>query len=398
MKRFFIPALCLICSFLNAQEKTGTRTFINRDNLTRYYKAAVNANFLTKENGEYTFSASWFGIRKIFGTDSLTIDTLYLSERNRKHRNLNIELKFIPGESSFLESFEPELSYALINNRDATERNREEYQSVDDFGQLMNRVLLNTVTEYQRQSEALANPSQREERQKILQEFQRKWNEEEVKLQDMDSVLREIFEKEMKAQKKGQLSDLATLLTDFPEEEVINHGIYDELWAEAKDRISRKGLLKVSLGSKFESNGLNGGSIGLSYLKGLNPNQTESSPLDIEAKTSFNLERDSISEGSSELNRSRFVFEGNLNKVLLKRRKGEGEESVMELKAGVDYTRITEGVYVGEEAEAFNFKAVLSIRLTKDLYIPLTVKYDPEDSNVLGFLKIEYNIGDTDEE
>jgi hypothetical protein len=394
MRKFFLP--CLLCMFsaAGAQETTGTRTFINRENLTRYYKAAVNANFLSSENGEYAFSASWFGVRRIFN-NTLDIDGQYLTPGNRMSRNLNIDLTFVPGEQTVVKRFEPSLSYAFINNRDATEKNKTDYRKVDDFGKAMSRVSLNTVRAYQAETAKITDRIQQEKRNRIEEDFKKQWNEGEVTLKEMDPELREIFRMESKKIK----DDFSDLLNGFPDDEPINIGIYDRLWEEAKDRISRRALARVEFTSAFENHQAGSLSATITYLKGLNAKNVSATPWDFEGTASFFSERDTLPvETSKGMNRVKLALGANINKVLIRRKNEseEGEESILELKGGVDYMQITRGLYENEKEKIFNFTAVLTVRLTKDLYIPFTLKYDPEEANFVGIFKIEYNIGDTD--
>jgi hypothetical protein len=350
MTRILFGVVCyqLLCIHTPgaAQEATGTRTFISRDNLTRYYKAAVNANFLSDENGEYKFSASWFGLQRIFN-DKLNIDTLYLSNANRKKRNVNIDLKLVPGEKSWVKSFSPSVSYAFVNNRDATERNKEDYKEVDDFGAEMTRALERTITQYQQETNSLADENEKRRRNEIEKKFKTQWNTDTVTISDMDPGIRKIFEEKIRSLKEKYKDIL---------DGAVNLGVYDRLWAEAKDRISRRGLAKALVGSKFENQGIGQFSTSITYLRGLNRKAVSASPWDLETKASFVMERDTASmEESTDLERSKLLFEGGINKVLWRRgeKKGKGEESILEMKIGADFSHITSGLNEEEKENIF---------------------------------------------
>ncbi|WP_281635842.1 hypothetical protein [Flavobacterium marginilacus] len=67
--------------------------------------------------------------------------------------------------------------------------------------------------------------------------------------------------------------------------------------------------------------------------------------------------------------------------------------SCFEIKALGEYTKIYKNVLPDEDDETITANLEFRIRLAKDLWIPITVKYDTERSNFLGFLNITYNFG-----
>ncbi|URC11738.1 hypothetical protein [Flavobacterium sp. B183] len=80
-----------------------------------------------------------------------------------------------------------------------------------------------------------------------------------------------------------------------------------------------------------------------------------------------------------------------LNFVLL--RKHPEKISCFEIKALGEYNKIFKNVLPDEDHETITANVELRIRLAKDFWIPITVKYDVENSNVLGFLNVTYNFG-----
>ncbi|MFN3968207.1 hypothetical protein [Flavobacterium sp.] len=73
--------------------------------------------------------------------------------------------------------------------------------------------------------------------------------------------------------------------------------------------------------------------------------------------------------------------------------KGKEEKSYFEIKAYAEYNKILKNVLPEEDEENFSANADFRFRLTDNLWIPLTVKYDLENSNFLGFLNVTYNFG-----
>jgi hypothetical protein len=64
-----------------------------------------------------------------------------------------------------------------------------------------------------------------------------------------------------------------------------------------------------------------------------------------------------------------------------------------ELKISGEYNRVLQGGYEGEKRDSLTFNGTLRLRLMKDLWLPLEIKYDPASGNVLGFLSVRLNFG-----
>lgn len=108
--------------------------------------------------------------------------------------------------------------------------------------------------------------------------------------------------------------------------------------------------------------------------------------LDIRAKFNY---ADTLDIPDSQ----RSIFNGKIG-YNLKVIKGKEDKSYFEIKAYGEYNKILKNVLADEEEEQITANADFRIRLSDDLWIPLTIKYDPENSNFLGFLNVTYNFGD----
>jgi hypothetical protein len=67
-------------------------------------------------------------------------------------------------------------------------------------------------------------------------------------------------------------------------------------------------------------------------------------------------------------------------------------KSLVEFKPYFAFKRVARCTYPGEKANQFTANAEVRIRLTDKLWIPLTLKYDLEDNNFLGFLNVSLNM------
>lgn len=126
-------------------------------------------------------------------------------------------------------------------------------------------------------------------------------------------------------------------------------------------------------------------SIGTVFLKGI-PKSNEKSSEEIDIRGTFTYADTTL------VKRTAFNGKAGLNFIIL-RNKLENT-SCFEIKVLGEYAKIFKNVLPDEEEETITANAEFRIRLAKDFWIPITVKYDTEKSNFLGFLNVTYNFGD----
>ncbi len=69
-------------------------------------------------------------------------------------------------------------------------------------------------------------------------------------------------------------------------------------------------------------------------------------------------------------------------------------KSVFELKFYGEYNKIFRNALPDEEENNILADADIRLRITDELWLPFTIKYDTKNSNFLGFLNVTYNFGD----
>ncbi|KUJ62120.1 hypothetical protein AR687_08835 [Flavobacteriaceae bacterium CRH] len=122
-------------------------------------------------------------------------------------------------------------------------------------------------------------------------------------------------------------------------------------------------------------------SIGTVFLKGI-PNTNEE--IDIRGKFTY--------ADTTLVKRSAFNGKVGLNMIILRNK--QENISCFEIKVLGEYNKIFKNLLPDEEDETISANAEFRIRLAKDFWIPITIKYDTEKSNFLGFLNVTYNFGD----
>lgn len=74
--------------------------------------------------------------------------------------------------------------------------------------------------------------------------------------------------------------------------------------------------------------------------------------------------------------------------------KNKEHASFFETKLALEYNAVLKNPMLNEKKNTFFGNAEFRIRMAKDLWFPILVKYDIEHANFLGFLNVTYNFGD----
>ena len=71
---------------------------------------------------------------------------------------------------------------------------------------------------------------------------------------------------------------------------------------------------------------------------------------------------------------------------------GNAHKSIIEFKPYLEYQSILSTTINNEKKDLFTANADLRIRITDNLWIPFTLKYDVKKGNFLGFLNVALNM------
>jgi hypothetical protein len=107
----------------------------------------------------------------------------------------------------------------------------------------------------------------------------------------------------------------------------------------------------------------------------------------------FNLKMydvDSLVTGSTDY-RNVFTVEPGLNFVL---KGATDKKSFFEFKLSGSYYNITTSLNAGEKRDSSTINGVLRLRVYNDIWLPITIKYDPTNKNLFGFLNLTANFSD----
>lgn len=150
------------------------------------------------------------------------------------------------------------------------------------------------------------------------------------------------------------------------------------------DEIKLQPLLSIGFRNTIQKNSklFDEYKFNLIYLHGL---KSTKNMLELDLRSEFNV-KDSLGI-EQHIKRKEWNSQIGLNIQLLKQK----EVSIIEFKPNFEYKRIFSGLRDDEKNNQFLANADLRVRVLKNLWIPLILKYDIENGKFFGFLNISFN-------
>lgn len=149
------------------------------------------------------------------------------------------------------------------------------------------------------------------------------------------------------------------------------------------DKVDSKALWTIATDGSANTDGkFSKCSVSSVYLKGIYNSSDQ-----IDNRGTFTYDDNTL------VNMPRTTFNGKAGLNFVLARSTIENSSYFEFKALGEYNKIYKNVLPDEDDETITANAEFRIRFAKDFWIPITVKYDIENSNLLGFLNLTYNFG-----
>jgi len=179
------------------------------------------------------------------------------------------------------------------------------------------------------------------------------------------------------------------LLTDFPKNLLNKNKDKLKSLAEKVDAVNQqteaeyKELEKKSLwtiafnGTHDKATKLNSASVNSVFLNG------QKHEIDIRASLSYG---DTLT--TVKVSQVKFKSTAGFNFKLF----SDPKTTWLEFKPHLEYNGVFENRLPDQKTHNFLANAELRLRLTKDIWLPVTLKYDIKDSNFLGFLNVSFNM------
>jgi hypothetical protein len=179
---------------------------------------------------------------------------------------------------------------------------------------------------------------------------------------------------------------------DFPAEfKPFLKKSYDDNIRKANDlfnielaKLRTKPLLTLSVNSTFKNDqqAFHNGQAQLIFLQGI---KTARSSTEIDLRVSANV-RDTLLITTQR--RADFKASGGINFSLIKT---NTQKSILEFKPYFEYFALITTAIGDERKTKFSANADFRLRITDNLWLPLTITYDWNQKNFLGFLNVDFN-------
>ncbi|WP_202702353.1 hypothetical protein [Flavobacterium sp. UGB4466] len=376
MKKYFISLLLLMSVhvvFAQDKEVQKIRKEVG-DSQSGNYKEVLSNLFqlgtsnLTGPNKSVEFNSTLYGIKSIF-CENITTDIVFSKQKFSRNFEFNTKLNF--DEQFNYKGFSGGITYALINQRE---------KEVAYFA----KTALELKYEFWRSQLS-------EIRNKFIDELDKTDDEKlsaNIKAISIASTI--LTNKEFDKIEELSKSNIYfnKIITEFENrnKSIKLQDYIDRIHELRKDKYSdleKKALWTVSLNGTTNDKGNNKKlTFGTVFLQGF-----KNLELDIRSNLIYS---DTLIEKSVQRLESR--NSAGLNYKMLKR----NDQSVFEIKLYMEYNSILKNKLANEKKNTFLASSDFRIRVTKDIWIPLTIKYDIEKSNFLGFLNVTYNFGNSD--
>ena len=123
----------------------------------------------------------------------------------------------------------------------------------------------------------------------------------------------------------------------------------------------------------------------MQYLKGFG---NYNKPWNFDGQLRNSFLKDTLGTAKS-LARTVFVLQIGLNKVLAN---DDKNNPLIEFELAFEDTYIQRRMYAGEDRNKISLNSILRVHISKEMAIPLTLKYDSKKANVFGLFQVSWNL------
>ncbi len=353
-----------------------------KDVLTSFFQLAFNN--LTSSRKSVEFASNPFAILARANPGILT-DTNYLRYRHLRDLNLNVGVYL---DSAYrLNGFSAGVKYSIINKRDVSIANTfvaENIKAMEEYARF-NNIIGAWVSQNISANRDLA--------QKLNTQVNKWENDDAFTFNSLDEDVRTAV-MSIVNDHATELPGLKNLLASDPN--LAFKKVTDSVYNEIKGQWQNKPLWTIGASGAFTSRktastnlGPENIAISSQFLAGLNsPKQKIKWDLDILAN--YTLNRDTTYLAGNTMI-SMFEFRPGFNFVFKSKPRNGVGRPFLEFKVSGSYYHIFSTVAPGGKADSNSINGELRLRVYDDIWVPVTIKYDPENNNLLGFLSVHAN-------
>jgi len=356
-----------------------------KDVFTSFFQLA--ANDLSGPNKALDFASNPFAIMAR-GNPALLVDTNYV--KYSRLRNLNFNTGVVLDSAYRLSGFNFGIKYAIVNKRDVSISHKFIGETMSQSRELdtLVRHLSAWASKY-----ALSEPGFTDS----LVDMAFKWeNNDTFTFNKFTSRMQDTITAII-SNKDNHMPTMRKLMKDDPN--LVFKKVSDSVYNEIKGEWQNKPLWTVSGNSTFASQ--NAGNLktitasnvllSTEFLAGLNA-PAHHVKWDLDLLANYRMTNDSTNPKQN-IQLHTFEFQPGFNFVLKSSSATNGGpgKPYLEFKISGSYYHTFTTLQPGQKADSNTINAVLRLRVFQDIWVPVTILYDPANGNVFGFLSVKAN-------
>lgn len=346
------------------QKNENSKSGNYKDILASFYQLATTN--LTGDEKSIEFNSTLFAL-KAKANPELMQDVNFVKERFS--RNFQFNFKVNLDDNLSYTGFSGGFSYAIINERDkqlavlTSTLYGENYTNFMTVIEEIQSELLTNLTSVNRQQEM-------ELIEKATEDIINGISYEDTATNNYYSAISNRFKEKVQTNSAFEVKEVKDFVTAFK-----------QLKSNEYNAIDAKPLWTVAADGTADAEGrFNQASFGTVFLKG---NKAASNEIDIRALLKY---ADTVAV--TPMQRLDLTSTAGVN---FKLARGKQNVSFFELKAAMEYKAVFKNRMEDEKQHQFFGNAEIRVRIAEDLWFPVIIKYDIENSNFLGFLNVSYN-------
>lgn len=346
------------------QKNENSKSGNYKDILASFYQLATTN--LTGDDKSIEFNSTLFAL-KAKANPELMQDVNFVKEGFS--RNFQFNFKVNLDDNLSYTGFSGGFSYAIINERDkqlAVLTKTTYGKNAENFLKVIEEIqseLLNNLTSVNRQQEV-------DLIEEAANDIMTGISYEDTATNKYYSAISNRFKEKVKTNSAFEAKEVKDFVTALK-----------QLKSNEYNAIDAKPLWTVAADGTADADGrFNQASIGTVFLKG---NKAASNEIDIRALLKY---ADTVAVNP--MQRLDLTSTAGVN---FKLARGKQNVSFFELKAAMEYKAVFKNRLEDEKQHQFFGNAEIRVRIAEDLWFPVIIKYDIENSNFLGFLNVSYN-------
>ena len=373
MKKIITYSFLLISFFSFSQSNESELVKKNENSKSGNYKD-VFSSFLQLASENFDPKTKSLNFNSTLFTIKSKADPELLKDENIRKagfsRNFQFNVKLDLDNNYKYKGFTGGFTYAIVNGRDKSLAVLTD-SKYGDLHEKFKKMLTKIRTELVKEMSSISDDTERQKATDALdEEIENIKNANEPTNSSIYNNIIVKYNKSNSIIEGYSDNDIKTLVAHIKK---LKDSEYEKIDAKPLWTISADGTANTDC--KF-----NKASLGTIFLVGNNKAWNE---IDLRAKLTYT---DTLK--LEHLPRTGFNAKAGMN---FKIGKDSNQKSYFEVKVYGEYNAIFNNLIADEKKSNFLANSDIRIRLTDDLWIPITIKYDTDKANFLGFLNVTYN-------